>query len=221
MKTGAQDCGRWREAIHLRVCDVLEAEKIARVETHLAGCAECRLYTEEAQAAATGLRWLADRQVEPSPGFRARWTRAVEEAARPSGFGETAAALVVWWRGLLLRNLRPALGMASLWALALLFWLSAPEASPATQTTAARSPVEIARALSAEQGLMAWHVWRWDPLPRAPRPPQPPQPRSERFPAQPAAQSDDLPDAHATVDHVFPNLIALGGSPSLLRLCQT
>ena len=216
------NCGHWREAIRLQICGAWKGEEPARLETHLANCADCRHYAEELRAAAAGLRRLAAQRVDPSPGFRARWTQAVEDAARPRGFGETAAALLAWCRELLLRNLRPALGVASLWVLALLFRLSAPDVSPASPATAARSPVEIARALGADQRLVAWHLWRWDPLPLSPRPPQPPhQPRSERFPAQPAAQSDHLPNAHATVDSVFPNLVAQSGCPSLLPLCKT
>ena len=213
MKT-TQDCRRWREVIRLRTCGALQVEETARLDTHLADCADCHQYAEELRAAATGLRWLADQPAEPSPGFRARWTQAVEDAARPRGFGETAAALLAWWRELLLRNLRPTLGVASLWILALLFRLSAPDVSPVTPATAARSPVEIARALKADQRLLAWHFWRLDPLPSPPRPPQPPHPRSERFPAQPAAQSDPPPDASATLETMFPNLIAHTKSPA-------
>ena len=209
-----QDCRRWREAIRLRTCGALQVEETTRLDTHLANCADCRHYAEELRAAAASLRWLADRPVEPSPGFRGRWTQAVGDAARPRGFGETAAALLAWWRELLLRNLRPTLGVASLWILALLFRLSAPDVSPATPDTAARSPVEIVRALRADQRLLAWHFWRWDPLPSAPRPARPPHPRSERLPAQPAVQSAHLPDASATVETMFPNLIAHTKSPA-------
>ncbi len=85
MKT-TQDCSRWREAIRAWVGEGVAGEQTAQIQDHLATCAECRRYAEELRAAAAGLRWLADQPVEPSPGFRARWTRAVEEAARPRGF---------------------------------------------------------------------------------------------------------------------------------------
>ena len=215
MKT-VQDCSCWREAIRAWVGEGGAGEQTAQIQKHLASCEGCRRYAEELQAAAAGLRWLADRPVAPSPGFRARWTRAVEEAARPADLGEIAAALAAWWRQWLVRNLRPALGMASLWILALLFRLSAPEVSPTPQTTAARSPVEIARALRADQSLLAWRFWRLDPLAPAPRPAQPSYPRSERSPAQPAAQSDPEPDAPATVEVAYPSLIARGDSPAPL-----
>lgn len=187
-----QDCGRWREAIRLRVCGALETEEVAPVEAHLAACDKCRLYAEELRAAAAGLRWMADQQVAPTPGFRARWTRAVEAAARPAGLGETAAALAAWWRELLLRNFRPAVAVASLWILALLFRLSAPDVSPTTQMTAARSPVEIFRALRAPQQLLAGELGEPIPAPVAPHKPHSARPRSEGSPTEPTAHGPHL-----------------------------
>lgn len=192
MKTG-QPCRRWREAIHLRVCGALERQEAARVETHLAGCAECRRYSEELQAATAGLRWLGSRDVEPRPGFRARWTRAVEEAALPSGFGATTGALVAWGRGLLLRNLRPALGISFLWILALIFRLSAPAVGRSTATTVARSPVELFRVLEAHTQLLAGQVGSPSP---APVPSHSVRPRSEG----PSAQTQAYLDHKAGVD---------------------
>ena len=130
------ECDSWREAIRAWVGEGAAGERAGQIQKHLAGCGECRRYAEELRGAAAGLRWLSERPVDPSPGFRARWMRAVEEAAEPRGFGETAVALVGWWRGLLLQNLRPTLAVASLWVLALVFRLSAPEVSPAAETTA-------------------------------------------------------------------------------------
>jgi hypothetical protein len=208
MKTGTQDCGRWREAIRLRICGALEGEEAVQLKTHLAGCAECHLYAEEVQAATDSLRWLGSRDVEPRPGFRARWTRAVEEAARPSGIGETAAALVVWWRGLLLRNLRPALGMAFLWILALLFRFSAPEVAPSAQMTAARSPVEIFRALGADKYLLARQFFGWDAVRVAPRKSESAQPRGEGPPTQPAAHWEHEAGTDVAFGELFPNFIA-------------
>jgi hypothetical protein len=202
------NCDSYCESARLQACGALEFEEAGRLETHLAACADCRRYADELRVATSGLRWLSTREVEPSPGFRARWTQAVAGTARPRGFVEIAAELGERWRELLLRNLRPALGVASLWLLTLLFRLGAPDVSSASPTTAARSPVEIARALEADQRLVAWHLGRFDPLPPARRPAQPVQPRSERFPARPAAQSDLLPDAHADLESPLPKLLA-------------
>ena len=198
MKTG-QPCRRWCEAIHLRVCGALERQEAARVETHLAGCAECRRYSEELQAATAGLRWLGSRDVEPRPGFRARWTRAVEEAALPSGFAETAGTFIAWGRGLLLRNLRPALGVASLWILALAFRLSAPSVTPSAQTIVARAPVEIYRVLTDRARLVAGELGRQFIVPATSRAPRPIQPRSEGSSTQPAARLEHEPGVAAAV----------------------
>ena len=187
-----QDCSRTREAIRVRVGEGAVGEPMAQVQDHLATCADCRRYAEELRAAAAGLRWLADRPVEPSPGFRARWTRAVEDPAQPAGLGGTAAALAAWGREWLLRNLRPALGVASLWILALLFRLSAPEVVPPNQTIAARSPVEIYRVLKASEQLLAGAPGQLIVVPVAPRKPHSAQPRSEGRPVAPTAHAPHL-----------------------------
>ncbi len=132
-------------------------------------------------------------RVEPSPGFRARWTRAVEEAARPYDSRQTGAALLGWWRGLLRRNLRPALAVASVWVLVLFFRLSAPGVSLSAQTPMARSPIEIYRALETRERLLATRLGHEQPT-RAPRRGRhPAQPRSEGLPPWPTVQSDDEP----------------------------
>jgi len=187
MRIRSTDCDRWREAIRAWVGEGVAGDQSAQLQSHLAACGDCRRYAEELRAATAGLRWLADQPVEPSPGFRVRWTRAVEDAARPVGLGGTAAALAAWWHELLLRNLRPALAVASVWFLALLFWLSAPEVSPTTQTTAARSPVEIYRALKAPEQLLAGELGQPIAAPVAPHKPNSARPRSERVPSEPTA----------------------------------
>jgi hypothetical protein len=216
MKTGVEACSHWREAIRLRVSDALEGKEAARVETHLAACVGCRRYAEELQAATAGLRWLGSRDIEPSAGFRARWTRAVEDAARSSGFGETSAALVAWWRGLLLRNLRPALGVASLWILTLVFRLSAPEVAPSAETTVARSPVEIYRFLSGHELILAERLGRPFPVPATPRTTPSIHPRSDRLPTQPAARWVREPVVNIAVRELFPNAIAHANPSAVL-----
>jgi hypothetical protein len=215
MKT-TQDCRRWREAIRSCVAEGSAGEEATQIQDHAAACADCRHYAEKLRAAVAGLRWLANQPANSSPGFRARWTRAVEDAALPRSPGQTMAALLDWCRVLVLRNRRPALAVGSLWILTLLFRLSAPDVSSPAPATAARSPVEIARALEGDQRLVAWRLRRSDPVPPAPRPAQPPQPRSQRLPARPAAQSDPPPDAHATVGLVPPGLIGRSDSPGSL-----
>jgi hypothetical protein len=207
MKTALQDCGHWRKAIRAWVGEGVAGERTVQIQSHLAACPDCRRYAEELRAATAGLRWLASRDVEPSPGFRSRWTRAVAESVRPNGFGETAAATAASWLELLRRNFRPALGMASLWILALLFRLSAPADLSPAQTAAAHSPVEIGRALGAGHSLLAWQHWKLDLLSVPPRQLHPPQPRSQTFPARPTGQLDHAPAMHAAAGSMFAAVI--------------
>ncbi len=207
MRIHSADCDRWREAIRAWVGESSAGEQGDQVQRHIAGCPGCRRYAEELRAATAGLRWLATRPAEPSPGFRTRWTRAVEDAAGPSSLGETAAALLSWWRALLRRNLRPALGVASLWILALLFRLSAPDVSPSTHTTTARSPVEIYRVLAVHEQLLAGQLGRQLPVPGTPRKPHLTQPRGEGLPASLTAQWDPEPGVDAAVCELSPNPI--------------
>jgi len=187
MKTSIPDCSRWRETIRARAAEGLTAEEAPRLQDHLAACADCRRYAEELRATAASLRWLAERPAQPSPGFRARWTRAVEAAAQPAGLGETAAALAGWLREMFLRNRRPALGVASLWGLALLFRLSAPDIAANPQPTAVPSPVEIFRALKTTEQLMAGELGPQLRAPASSRKPEPARPRSEGPPSKPTA----------------------------------
>ena len=192
MRIHSTDCDRWREAIRAWVGEGAAGDQSTQLQSHLATCGDCRRYAQELRAATAGLRWLAEQPVEPSPGFRARWTRAVEDAARPAGLGETATALAAWWRKLLLRNLRPALGVASLWILALLFRLSAPEVSSTAQMTTARSPVEIYRALKAPEQLLAGELGQPIAAPAALQKPHSARPRSEGRPTEPRAHGSHV-----------------------------
>jgi hypothetical protein len=216
MSKHAMNCRRCREAIRLSVCESAAGELTTRIQSHLAACPDCRRYEEELLAATAGLRRLGSEDVQPRSGFRARWTRAVEEAARPSGMGATAEALVAWWRGLLLRNLRPALGVASLWFLALFFRLSAPEVPPLTQTTTARSPAEIYRVLGGREQLLAGQSGRQLPVPVT-RPSPSTHPRSDRVPTQPAARLEHAPVVHVAICELFPAPIA-PANPSAVQL---
>lgn len=217
MSKHSMNCRRCREAIRLSVCESVAGEQTTRIQSHLAACPDCRRYEEELLAAIAGLRWLGSEDVQPRPGFRARWTRAVEEAARPSGIGATAEAFVAWWRGLLLRNLRPALGVASLWVLALFFRLSAPEVPPLTQTTVARSPAEIYRVLGGREQLVAGQLGRQFLVPVTRRPPST-HPRSDRIPIQPAARLEREPGMNAAVCELSSNPIDHGNPRIFLAI---
>ena len=84
------------EAILTWAAEGVAAEESPRLQGHLALCADCRRYAEELRAAAAGLRWLADRPAEPSPGFRARWTRALLSTSGSRISPETTSAPPCW-----------------------------------------------------------------------------------------------------------------------------
>jgi hypothetical protein len=183
------NCRQWREAIRVRVCGALAREEETQLAAHLATCGECRRYAGELQTAAAGLQWLGSQEVNPSAGFRARWTAAVEDAAQPATLAGVLEALGEWCCDWLSRNRRPASAVAALWLLTLLLRLSTPEAAPRSRTVLASSPIQIVRLLNADGQLLAWHFWWPSPTPPTEPRQQPVQPRSDLPPARPAARS--------------------------------
>jgi hypothetical protein len=186
-KSEVRTCSRWREAIRLELSGASESAQMDSLQRHLANCEGCRRYADDLQRVATGLRGLADQRAEPSPGLRARWTQAVEQAAEPISMGQAAAALFARFCGLLQQNLRPALAVASLWFIALLLRVTAPDVSPATQTAAARSPVEIFQALRASGQLLANAPRQFVPAALVPHKARSTHPRTEGLPLAPSA----------------------------------
>jgi anti-sigma factor RsiW len=148
----------------MRSCQALDAEGFARAASHLAACADCRRYAEELQATSARLRGLAEREIEPSADFHARWCGAVEVAARRPTMVEAVVCACDWWRCFRQRNWRPLLGLAPVWVLTLLLRFSTPEVSPSAQPVLAHSPVEIFRALRAQEQFVAQEKQRRAPV---------------------------------------------------------
>ncbi|HWI58363.1 MAG TPA: hypothetical protein VNZ22_14145 [Bacillota bacterium] len=187
-------CDRWRSVIRLQVCDALAPEAAETLAAHLANCAPCRRYAREIQGAATSLRALAARPLEPSPHFRSRWTAAVHQSARPASLHQMLLALLQWGYGVLRHNRRPLLALAPVWLLILTFKLTVPEPAPASPTQT-RSPTEIFRALQTQEQMLASQ----SDLPNTVRmlPPKSTSnpPRSDRTPRSPGPHRAVTPKA--------------------------
>jgi hypothetical protein len=169
MKTPAAACQKCREAIRLGVMDALPAEQRAAVDQHLAACADCCAHEQELRAAATGLRRLATRPVDPSPHFRARWTAAVKRAESPGPLAEAVARFVGWSRQVVWNHRRALAVLAPVWLLIFLFRFTAPEVGKLSPTIEARSPVDLVLAMKAqERRWMAFEQRSGEPEPARP-----------------------------------------------------
>ncbi len=156
MKQRDETCRECREATFLEVIGPLAEEQRLQLEKHLAGCAACRAYAFELRAATAGLHHLGAQPLDPSPGFRQRWTRDIESARQSPRSVQVLAGLLDWSRLLWLRNRRICSALAPVWLLILAFRLTAPDVGGPARMTPARSPLAIARALKAmNDGLTA------------------------------------------------------------------
>src|SRR5882724_13427097 len=72
-----------RENVSLLASGVLPAGEQSRVREHLARCAECRNYFEKIARVSGDLQQWANTEppLQPSTGFRARWTQQIQRAA--------------------------------------------------------------------------------------------------------------------------------------------
>ena len=167
----------------LDAAGALPAEQRLDMERHLANCAGCQVCSSELRATTEGLRHLSARPVNPSADFRARWTTAVRSVEQPGSLARVVAGLMEWSRLMVLRNRRALSALAPVWILILLFKLTAPDVGQPAPLTEARSPVEIFRALKAENNMQ----FAFDRIYQEPAPPKGPaaSPRSSRTTTQP------------------------------------
>jgi anti-sigma factor RsiW len=172
-------CRKCREAIMLDTLPSLPVEERLAVEQHLAHCVQCRAYGATAQS----LRHLSARPVTPSADFRERWTKSVQNAARPVQPAPVVAGWLQFARWMVWRNRWTLSALTPVWGLILLFKLTAPDVAQPPPTTLARSPIEIFRAIQAETDLQ----FAFDRLSQQPAPAEVPalSPRSGRAPIQP------------------------------------
>ena len=154
MRTRDEICRACRKAIFLDAVGSLPAEQRLDLEKHLADCVACRVYSIELRATTGGLRHLGARPLKPSPGFRQRWTRAVERANQPAPLVRLMAEWLDWSRLMWPQNRRILSALAPLWVLILVFRLTSPDPGGPAHLAPARSPLEIARALKALENTL-------------------------------------------------------------------
>src|SRR2546421_2020885 len=78
-------CGRYRANLCLLASGVLTNQESASVENHLANCAGCRKYYDEAKGVAAPLaNWeSAFSHIEPTQTVQARWAKDFQAATDP------------------------------------------------------------------------------------------------------------------------------------------
>ena len=178
-------CRQCRQAIRLQFEGARAPEAMVQIQTHLAGCSGCRSFANELHAAAADLQALGSQDVEPAPGFRARWTAAVNDARRPAHSSPTWAEVVDWCRSLLQRNRKPLFALAPVWVLILLLKVTAPSIEATNTQIVSRSPGEVVSLLKAELQLLPPHR---EPLGNStPRRSPPSAPHSQAPGRQPGA----------------------------------
>jgi len=175
VKSRDKKCRKCREAINL------EAVGVA-AEEHQAGCTECRAYASQLRAVTDHLRRLSAQPIHPTANFHRRWTTTVKTASEAGWAPRLVELFTQRGRQVAQRNCWALPTLAPLWALILLFKVTAPDVAGLPPTTLARSPVEVFRALQSETNIQI----ALDRLPQDPAPKGPAvSPRGNRPTAQP------------------------------------
>jgi hypothetical protein len=124
MKRLLSGCWNYREAISLLAAGALQEQERAAIERHLESCQRCRESYRELEwitVPLAGLRTLSS-QIEPLPGARARWARAVREAgvAGPRRSRVGKSSFLFGCRELVWPHRYAWLGLAAIW---IAFWI--------------------------------------------------------------------------------------------------
>ena len=140
MKWFFNSCGRYRRGICLLAGGSLSEPEKDQIDSHLAGCAECRNYYNEMKAVTVPLtNWEGEfMHLQPNRAVQNRWVRAVHAASRPEPVGKftTTACFREWWQDVIRPRRRFWAALAAVWALILVGNFSLHDHS---QTRAAQS----------------------------------------------------------------------------------
>lgn len=154
----SRECRLYREAILARFVRG-RLDELAGVrtdpESHLRHCPACRKYEAELRLTVSVLRDLASAAVEPSAAFEPRWRRAVLQTSSERRFA--ASGMLQWLQRLIGADWKPASALACLWLVIAGLSLTTPVTGDPrpTQSSAAASPVDTFRWLTAEGRLLA------------------------------------------------------------------
>jgi anti-sigma factor RsiW len=157
MKWFPDSCRRQRQSLSLLAADALSETEKAQVADHLASCADCRKYFEEAKAVAVSLVKLAadGPQLQPGQCAQMRWSNAIRAAGRPGKIRRLtpAKAFGEWWHEVIWPWRRVWAGLAVVWMGILGGNLSLHETSPALAVKS--SPQELITAFRDQQKILA------------------------------------------------------------------
>jgi len=177
-------CRQYRQGVSLLADGVLPKGEREAIESHLAGCPECRRYYGEIKALNGPLRnWEQDfAHIQPSQTVQRRWAAEIHSAAKPELVQRLTPAMAFceWFRDVIWPYRRIWAGLAFVWLLILAGNFSLRDHP---QTLARRYSAPSAEAIQAwrqQQRLLAELIGSSD----TPIPPPPklfvPRPSSER-----------------------------------------
>lgn len=123
MKRFFDPCRHHRQNIALLAAGALPDAEKDQIESHLAGCADCRKYFEEIKAVTAPLaNWADDfAQLQPSQSVQTRWSKAIRDADRPAAIRQPEPAIVFrgWWHDVIWPHRRIWTGLAAVWVMIL------------------------------------------------------------------------------------------------------
>ncbi len=170
-------CRRHSEALSLLAAGGPAEAEQTELRAHLDGCPGCRARLAELVALSGELNRLGETlpRVEPSASLRGRWAGAVRESV-PAGGQLESAGLPAWFSGP-----QAAWGsLVAIWALALFFRFSGPDAPrPASVAVATPSLREAVLVLKVEPRESPFWAGAGKPVPRQPQRPDGRSPRSQ------------------------------------------
>ena len=151
------NCARNRQRLCLLAAGVLPESEQAAIAVHLAGCPECRNYSEEIRSITTPLaNWPQTiAPLEPSPAARERWRNAVQTAGGCPAASPQTTRLPAWWLEVFWPHRRIWAGLAAIWVGILMGNLSLRDPLPVLAKSTSPSAQDIASAFQERQILLS------------------------------------------------------------------
>jgi anti-sigma factor RsiW len=119
MKWFLNPCRRHRHSLCLLASGLLPEPDRARIENHLAGCADCRSYYDEIKAVTSPLgAWEKHfAHIEPGVAVQMRLTKAAAAADRPASIRQLTLGIILLesWQQLIWPSRRIWAGLAAAW----------------------------------------------------------------------------------------------------------